>query len=77
MRKKEDDEIGLFPVTCSWTPVYSKVCLRVFCELLGSIILLGLGGCSFFGRYSASVSCMVNSKFPWPSLNRENYRILC
>jgi len=48
------------------------------CELLGSIILsvCWVWVCNFFGHYPGGYITMVNSKFPLPSLNREQYRVL-
>ena len=51
-----------------------------FCELLGSIILsvcLVWGVVASLAVFLLVYQCsMVKSKFPWPSLNRERYRVL-
>ena len=51
------------------------VCLRT-ARQYHCIRRLGLGFCSF-GRYPTTVVYQYgNSKFPWPSLNRERYSVV-
>jgi len=73
--EKEDDKDDDFSVVRFSAPAYSKVYLRVFLwttRQYHPICMLGLVGCSFFGRYPGIIT-MVNLKFPLPSIC---YRIL-
>ena len=76
--KKEDDEIGILQRLVSRLPRTLRYVCKCFCELLGSIIL---SACLVWGVVaSLAVFLLVHQygilKFPWPSLNRERYRVL-
>jgi len=56
MRKKKEE--STFLVVCFSASVYLKVCLQVFCEVLGGINQFDVcfGFCSFFGHCPANTS---------------------
>jgi len=75
MRKKKDDEIQLFRRSVSQLPRTQRYVREYFCELLGSIIL---SACLVWAAAAslAIINYMVNSKFPYLSLNRQHFHVL-